>query len=81
MRSRILAAVLGLPLVAAFALMQVPAASATTPDTSVLVNVRCIRELEPAFHGDCTVLLRDGTRLTLSRTYRAAFRRLFGGTG
>ena len=45
---------------------------------STVVNLRCIRELEPAFHGDCTVLLRDGTRLILSRTYRAAFHRLFG---
>ena len=38
MRSRILAAVLGLPLVAAFALTAVPAAVATS-DASVLVNV------------------------------------------
>ena len=38
MRTRILAAVLGLPLVAAFTLTAVPA-GAVTPDTSVLVNV------------------------------------------
>jgi hypothetical protein len=25
----------------------------------------------PDFHGDCTLVLKDGTRLTLSRTYRA----------
>jgi two-component system, LytTR family, response regulator len=48
---------------------------------SALVNLRCIQEIEPAFHGDCTVLLHDGTRLTLSRTYRAAFHRLFGEPG
>ncbi|HVH53536.1 MAG TPA: hypothetical protein VNA32_05315, partial [Actinomycetota bacterium] len=38
MRTRILAAVLGLPLVAAFTLTAVPA-GAVTPDTSMLVNV------------------------------------------
>ena len=48
---------------------------------SALVNLRCIKEVEPAFHGDATVLLRDGTRLTLSRTYRAGFYRLFGEPG
>lgn len=35
-------------------------------------------ELEPTFHGNCTVLLRDGTRLTLSRRYRSQLRRVLG---
>jgi two-component system LytT family response regulator len=39
---------------------------------SVLVNVDRIREIELGRRGDGRVLLGDGTRLTLSRTYRAA---------
>ena len=37
---------------------------------SRLVNLDCIKELTPLFNGDYTVLLHDGTELTLSRTYR-----------
>ncbi len=39
MRSKTIAAVLGLPLLVAFGLAQVPIATAAPPDTSVLVNV------------------------------------------
>ena len=45
---------------------------------SALVRIDRIRELQPATHGDMDVLLRDGTRLTLSRTCRARARKLFG---
>jgi two-component system LytT family response regulator len=38
---------------------------------SALVNLDRVEELQPLFHGDYAVLLRDGTRLTLSRAYRA----------
>ena len=38
---------------------------------SAIVQVDRIRELRPAFHGDFIVVLRDRTRLTLSRGYRA----------
>ncbi len=47
---------------------------------STIVNIERIRELHHIFHGDYSVLLRDGTRLTLSRGYREQFERLVGGT-
>lgn len=37
---------------------------------STLVNVDRMKELQPWFHGDYIVILQDGTRLNLSRTYR-----------
>ncbi len=37
---------------------------------STIVNLDRVRELEPYFHGDYVVRLNDGTRLTMSRTYR-----------
>jgi two-component system, LytTR family, response regulator len=37
---------------------------------SIVVNLERIRELQPFFRGDYVVLLEDGTRLRLSRTYR-----------
>jgi hypothetical protein len=38
---------------------------------SAIVQIDRIRELVSDFHGDFEVLLRGGTRLTLSRSYRA----------
>lgn len=37
---------------------------------STIVNLDRVHEIEPYFHGDYTVRLLDGQRLTLSRTYR-----------
>lgn len=37
---------------------------------SVIVNVACVQELQPHFHGDYVVLLRSGERLRLSRRYQ-----------
>jgi two-component system LytT family response regulator len=37
---------------------------------STIVNVERIRELQPLAYGDYAVVLVDGTRLTLSRSYR-----------
>ncbi len=34
---------------------------------STIVNVDCIKELLPSFHGEYTIVLRDGTRLSSSR--------------
>jgi two-component system LytT family response regulator len=34
------------------------------------VNVDHIAEMHPMFHGDCELVMRRGTRLTLSRRYR-----------
>jgi two-component system LytT family response regulator len=45
---------------------------------STIVNIERIQELQPWFHGDYVVLLRDGTKLTLSRSYRQKLQELFG---
>jgi two-component system, LytTR family, response regulator len=45
---------------------------------SAIVQVDRIRELLPAFHGDYTVVLKDGTRLTLTRGYRPKVEELLG---
>ncbi|HET8901539.1 MAG TPA: LytTR family DNA-binding domain-containing protein [Holophagaceae bacterium] len=37
---------------------------------SSIVNLDCVKELRPWFHGDYMVLLTDGTKLTMPRTYR-----------
>jgi two-component system, LytTR family, response regulator len=39
---------------------------------STIVNLDRVRELQPWFHGDAVAILRDGTRLQVSRTYRDA---------
>lgn len=45
---------------------------------STLVRLSRIREFEPCFHGDYSVTLYDGTRLRLSRTYRARVQAVLG---
>ena len=45
---------------------------------STMVNIERIKELQPMFHGEYTVLLRNGTRLTLSRGYREKLNQLLG---
>jgi two-component system LytT family response regulator len=37
---------------------------------SIIVNIDRIKELEPLFYGEYSVKLHNGTKLTLSRTYR-----------
>jgi two-component system LytT family response regulator len=37
---------------------------------SAIVRLDQIKELQPTFHGDYTVVLRDGTRVPLSRSHR-----------
>jgi two-component system, LytTR family, response regulator len=37
---------------------------------STIVNVDRIKEMHPLFNGDQVITLHDGTRLTMSRTYR-----------
>jgi two-component system LytT family response regulator len=37
---------------------------------STIVNISRIKDLEPLFYGDYAVNLQDGTKLTLSRSYR-----------
>jgi two-component system LytT family response regulator len=45
---------------------------------STIVNIDRIQELRSFENGDYAVLLRDGTELRLSRTFRAAIERLIG---
>lgn len=45
---------------------------------SVIVNVDRIRELQPLFHGEYSVVLRGGAKLTLSRGYREKLNHLLG---
>ena len=40
---------------------------------SAIVNLDCIKEFQPWSGGDHLVIMRDGTRLTLSRTFREQF--------
>jgi two-component system LytT family response regulator len=47
---------------------------------STMVNIERIQELQPTFHGEHVVLLRDGTELTLSRGYRDRLQELLGGS-
>jgi two-component system LytT family response regulator len=44
---------------------------------STVVNIDSIKELHPMFSGDYSVILRNGTELTLSRNYRERFLELF----
>jgi two-component system LytT family response regulator len=45
---------------------------------STIVNINEISEVTPLAGGDCNVLLRDGTELTLSRRYRPALDHFWG---
>jgi two-component system LytT family response regulator len=45
---------------------------------SRIVNTERIKELQPWFNGDHVVILRDGTRLTLSRGYKDKLQQRFG---
>src|SRR6266478_6986951 len=45
---------------------------------SVIVNVKRIKELQPLFSGEHSILLEDGTKLTLSRSYKDKLFELLG---
>ncbi|HEX7111285.1 MAG TPA: LytTR family DNA-binding domain-containing protein, partial [Mizugakiibacter sp.] len=44
----------------------------------IVVNVERVREVHPLFGGNAEVILHDGTRLDLSRRFRAGARALLG---
>lgn len=46
---------------------------------SAIVRVDQVKELQPTFHGDYVVVLRDGTQLPLSRSLRGQLERFTGG--
>jgi two-component system, LytTR family, response regulator len=45
---------------------------------SAMVRIDRVRELQPAFHGDFVISLHDGTRVAMSRSYRAAVEAVLG---
>jgi two-component system LytT family response regulator len=45
---------------------------------SAIVNVDRVQEMQPSFNGEYVVILRGGTRLTLSRGYRDAIQTRLG---
>ena len=45
---------------------------------SAIVNVDSIQRLEPWFHGEYVVVLRNGEKLTSSRTYSERLRKIIG---
>ena len=45
---------------------------------SHIVNLDWVREIKPKSHGDCFVILQDGTNLTATRNYRTALRNRLG---
>ncbi len=45
---------------------------------STIVNIDEIQEIEPLFHGEYSVTLKGGQRLTLSRSYRNQLGKLMG---
>jgi two-component system, LytTR family, response regulator len=47
---------------------------------STIVNIECIRELQPWFRGDYRVVLYDGTELKLSHRYRDNLDKYLGGS-
>jgi two-component system, LytTR family, response regulator len=46
---------------------------------SRIVNLDHVREIRPLWGGDYSVLMRDGTELTMSRTYRVNFQTALNG--
>ena len=47
---------------------------------SAVVHLDQIKELQPTFHGDYVVVLRDGTKVPLSRSLRGQFGKFIGGS-
>jgi len=57
---------------------RLPASQFVRIGRSTIVNLNRIRELQPLFHGEYAVILKDGTRVTLSRSYRSKLSQLLG---
>ena len=47
---------------------------------STVVNIDCIKELQPMFRGEYSVVMRDGTQLKLSHSYRDKLQKHLGGS-
>jgi two-component system LytT family response regulator len=55
---------------------KLPSTSFIRISRSTIVNINRIRELQPLFHGEYAVILKNGARLTLTRTYRDGLEKL-----
>jgi two-component system LytT family response regulator len=60
---------------------RLPASHFARVNRSAIVNLDEVKELEPTFHGDYIVILRDGTRIPLSRSLRGNLERFISGAG
>jgi two-component system LytT family response regulator len=49
---------------------QLPAERFMRISRSIIVNLDRVKELKPLFYGDYAVILKDGSRLNMSRSYR-----------
>jgi two-component system LytT family response regulator len=47
----------------------------------LIVNIEAVKELQPWFGGDQVMLLNDGTKLRVSRTFREQVARALEGKG
>lgn len=56
---------------------QLPAEKFMRISRSIIVSLDRIKELQPLFYGDFAVILQDGSRLNMSRTYRDRLEALF----
>ena len=43
-----------------------------------IVNLASVKEMQPLFHGEYVVIMKDGAKLTLSRSRREKLRALLG---
>ncbi len=57
--------------------LELPASHFARIHRSTIVNLDRVRELEPLMHGDYAVVLNDGMRLTMSRSFRDRVFQLF----
>ena len=58
---------------------RIGSASFARVNRSAVVHLDQIKELQPTFHGDYVVVLRDGTKVPLSRSLRGQFGKFIGG--
>ena len=57
---------------------RLPAGKFVRVNRSTIVNLDRVKELQPLFHGEYVIILRNGTKLTLSRGYREKLDVLLG---
>lgn len=57
---------------------RLPAEKFIRVNRSTIVNLDRIKELQPLFHGEYVIILKNGTKVTLSRGYREKLDQLLG---